>query len=116
MTTGNCMPPRSKSWGGGDEAGVAEGLQRFLDLGNHAHARAVEARLVLVGLAVVRREFLFRHRLRRIEHGEEGFSAVLGVARARGQGFSVEYLEELEFEIAAAEYLASHFRRPARYR
>ena len=87
----------------GDEAGFAEGLQCLPDLGDHAHALAVEGRFVGVGLVVVRFELLGRHRLGRVEHGAEGFLAVLGVARAGGQGLGIKDLEKLEVEVAAVD-------------
>jgi hypothetical protein len=79
--------------GGGDEAGFAECLQRIGDLGDDADPLPVEARFVLVRLAVVRGELLLGHGQRRVEHGVEGLPAMLGVARSGDQGFGIEDFE-----------------------
>ena len=86
-----------------DEAGVDERFERFLDLGNHVHPAPVERGLVLVGLAVVRRELFLRDRERRVDHGVERLARVLGVARPLGQRLRFEHFVELKLEIPAVD-------------
>ena len=69
---------------------------------------AVEVRLLLVVLFVVRREELGRDLLAGIECGVEGFAGVVGVACAGGQRLGIQPFIQQEIEIAAGDDLGLH--------
>ena len=101
--------------GGVEEAGVVEGAQRRLDLGDQ-HGGAVHVlRLVLVVLAVVRGEQLFGDAPRGSDGGIEGLAVVIGEARALGQGFGVQHFVEFEGQVAGTEQGLGHERTPVRW-
>ncbi len=87
----------------GHQAGLGESTQgrlHFVDQGNRA---AFEMRLALVGFLVVRGEQLLGHPLTGVEHGIEGFPAVVGVAFCRRQRRHVQPFVQQELQVAARE-------------
>ncbi len=88
---------------GRHQAGLAEGLQRGLDLGDDGDGLAVEMRLVLVALLVVRREQVGGDLLAGIERGVEGLAGMVGVARNTGQPFDLEPFVQHEVQVTAGK-------------
>ncbi|MNG95613.1 hypothetical protein D3C79_546530 [compost metagenome] len=93
---------------GVEETGFEEGVDGGLHFGDQLRAAVHVAWLVFVGLAVVRGEILFGDGAGGGQCRIEGFTAVLGEARALGQGFGVEDFVELEGEVAGAEQGLGH--------
>ncbi|MNG89390.1 hypothetical protein D3C79_482550 [compost metagenome] len=91
-----------------EEARFEEGIDRRFHLRDQLGAAVHVARFVLVGLAVVRGEELFGDGAGGGQRRIEGVAAVLGEARALGQGFGVEHFVELEGEVAGAEQGLGH--------
>ena len=89
--------------GAGHQPGVGEHLQRLGHLRDQLDLAVDHPRLVLVGLAVVRREVLGGDLLGEVEDRVEGLAGVLGEPRALGQRLHVEPLVQQEVEVAAGQ-------------
>ncbi len=87
----------------GHQARLGEGAQRRLHLVDQGDLLAIEIRLALVGLLVVRGEQLLGHALTGVEHRVEGFPAVVGVAFGSRQRRHVQPFVQQELQVAARE-------------
>ncbi|MNT76955.1 hypothetical protein D3C72_2160200 [compost metagenome] len=86
---------------GGHQAGLAEGLQRGADLGDDADGLAVEMRLLLVVLLVVRREQVGGDFLAGVQRGVESLARVVGIARDARELVDLEPFVQHEIQVAA---------------
>ncbi|MNC63517.1 hypothetical protein D3C75_1136420 [compost metagenome] len=93
---------------GVEEAGFEKGVDGGLHFGDQFGAAIHVARLVFVGLAVVRGEELFGDGAGGGQRRIEGVAAVLGEARALGEGLGVEHFVEFEGQVAGAEQGLGH--------
>src|SRR6266436_6208795 len=82
--------------------------QRLLHLGNEVDTPALEGRLVLIRLPVVRSELLLRDCQGSVDRGEHRLAGVLRKARPFSQRLHVEHFEELELEVATADDPGTH--------
>jgi hypothetical protein len=76
-------------------------LRRGMRTRRQDHFLAVEARLVGVGDAIERREFLARDALAGVEHRRKGLARVVGIARSLEQGFDMQPVVQQKVERVA---------------
>lgn len=93
---------------GVEKACFEEGVYGRFHLRDQLGTAVHVARLVFIALAVVRGEVLFGNGAGGGQRRVEGLAAVLGEARALGQGLGVEDFVKFEGEVAGAEELLGH--------
>ena len=98
------------------ETRLDKGVDRWFDFRDQHRLAVLVDRLVLVGLAVVRREIFLGDAAGGADGGIEGFAAVIGEALAARQGLGVQHLVEFEGQLRGQSRVSVmvnlHFYRP----